>query len=284
MPEIDIHGKLVTTPENFEDSALPTKYFSHSQYGMYKRCPRQFEYRYVKGLRQPPGIAMTQGSAIHVGAEKTHQHTIKHGKPLTLQEAESHVADTFERMGEYIEDWGNAKQGNVKDLTLHHFRVYYTQAVPVVRPKAVEESFAVKIGDVPIVGFIDLIDEVLMEDAFSTSLKGIPETYSEVVTDLKFTGRKWPPAKLTKDTQLTLYAHVKGIPRVRIDFLLDQKSGTRYVQERSIRTPLDAKHFEEDLNEAVVLIKKGIFPRCTPTEWCCTPKFCGYYQECQGPK
>lgn len=282
MHTLNIHGKELKVPEGFEDFDLPNNgYFSHSQYGMYKRCPRQFEYRYINDLRQPPGIAMTQGSAIHVGAEKTHKHTIEHGNPMGLQEAETHVADTFERLGGYIEDWGESKKGYVKDLTLHHFRVYYTQAIPVVRPKAVEEAFAVKIGGIPIVGFIDLIDEVMI-DTVPISKSDNKVCMTEVVTDLKFTGRKWPPVKLQRDTQLTLYALVKGIPRVRIDFLLNQKTGTRYVQERSTRTPLDVKNFEEDLVEAVSLIKQGVFPRCSPTEWCCTPKFCGYFQQCQG--
>lgn len=283
MPDIDIHGKIVSVPEGFGDSGLPTKsYFSHSQFGMYKRCARQFEYRYVMGIRQAPGIAMTQGSAIHVGAEKTHKHTLEHGQPLPLAEAVAAVADTFDRLQESIEDWEDNKPGNVKDLTLHHFRVYYTQATPLIKhPKAVELPFAKMVGTVPVVGFIDLVDEVLIPDV-------LPEKegplVSEVVTDLKFTGKKWAESKLHKETQLTLYAHVTGIPRVRIDFLLDQKSGTRYVQERSTRTPQDARNYIEDLEEAVDLIKKGAFPRCDPTEWCCTPKFCGYYERCRGLK
>jgi len=285
MPELNIHGKIVEVPAGFGDSGLPNKeYFSHSQFSMYRRCPRQFEYRYVLGMRQPPGIAMTQGTVIHAGAEATHRATIENGRPLSLEHAEAIVSDKFDSVKEYIEDWGDAKPGKVKELTLHHFRVYHKQSIPLVRPKAVEEPFAVKVGTVPIVGFIDLIDEVMLDRENDTLAKGEGPLVTEVVTDLKFTGRKWQAAKLRHDTQLTLYAHVKGIPRVRIDFLLDQKSGTRYVQERSLRTPRDAKNFEEDLEECVDLIKKGIFPRCDPTTWACTPRFCGYYERCRGPQ
>lgn len=285
MPELNIHGKKIQVPAGFGDPQLPNKeYFSHSQFAMYRRCARQFEYRYVLGIRQPPGIAMTQGSVIHAGAEQTHRHTIEHGTPLQLAAAESVISDTFDRMQESIEDWGDNKPSRIKELTLHHFRVYYTQSVPLVRPKAVEEAFAVKVGTVPMVGFIDLIDEVMLDRESDTLVPGEGPLVTEVVADLKFTGRKWVPDKLRHDTQLTLYAHVKGIPRVRIDFLLDQKSGTRYVQERSLRTPQDAKNFEEDLEESVDLIKKGIFPRCDPTSWVCTPRFCGYYERCRGPR
>lgn len=285
MPEIDVHGKKIVVPAGFGDANLPNKeYFSHSQFAMYMRCARQFEYRYILGIRQPPGIAMTQGSVIHAGAEKTHRHTIDHGKPLPLNEAEAVVSDTFDRMKDHIEDWGEEKPDRVKQATLHHFRVYHAQSTPLLRPKAVEEPFAVKVGTVPMVGFIDLIDEVMVDREGDVLAKGEGPLVTEVVADLKFTGRKWQDSKLRHDTQLTLYAHVKGIPRVRIDFLLDQKSGTRYVQERSLRTPRDAKNFEEDLEEVVGLIKKGVFPRCDPTSWVCTPRFCGYYERCRGPQ
>jgi len=285
MPELDIHGKKVKVPAGFGDSGLPNReYFSHSQFGMYQRCPRQYEYRHILGITQPPGIAMTQGSVIHVGAEKTHRHTIEHGTPLPLAQAEAAVSDTFDRMKENIEDWGDSKPDRIKDITLAHFRVYHAQSTPLLRPKAVEEGFAVNVGTVPMVGFIDLIDEVMLDREKDVLTNGEGPLVTEVVADLKFTGRKWQATKLRNDTQLTLYAHVKGIPRVRVDFLLDQKSGTRYVQERSLRTPRDAKNFEEDLEEVVHLIKKGIFPRCSPTDWVCTPRFCGYYERCRGPK
>jgi hypothetical protein len=268
--EIDIRGTKISVPDDFLDSALPNKmYFSHSQFAMYRRCPRQYEYRYIKNVKQPPGIAMTQGSAIHKGAEVTHRHTIDHGTPLPVEEAVTSVADTFENLSQGIEEWGDDLPGRVKDTTLNHFRTYYREATPLIKPKAVEYAFASKVGGVPMTGFIDLIDEA----------QGV-----EVVSDLKFTGKKWVPQKLRHETQLTLYAHVTGISRVRIDFLLAHKAGAKYEPVRSERTPNDAKILEEDLHTAVDCIKQGVFPRCDPTEWVCNDRFCGYYQQCRGPK
>jgi hypothetical protein len=236
---------------------------------MYRRCARQYEYRYIKNIKQPPGIAMTQGSAIHKGAEVTHRHTIEHGVPLPLEQATASVADTFENMSQMIEDWGEDFPGPIKDRTVQHFRTYYVSATPLIKPKAVEYAFASKVGTVPMVGFIDLIDEA--NDV-------------EVVSDLKFTGKKWIEQKLRHETQLTLYAHITGISRVRIDFLLDYKAGAKYVPIRSERTPDDAKLLEEDIQATVEYIKRGVFPRCDPTEWVCSERFCGYYQKCRGPK
>jgi len=285
MTEIDVHGKKIKVPENFKDLKLPGQgYFSHSQYNMYKRCPRQYMYRYILNIRQPPGIAMTQGSVLHVGAEKTHQHTLDYGKPLPLEQGESIVSDEFELRKDQIVDWEDVAPGVIKDAILAHYKVYYTQAVPLIRPKTVEEAFAVNIGNVPVIGFIDLVDEILLERDKDILVPGEGPLVTEIVSDLKFTGRKWAPKKLRKDTQLTLYAHVKGLPRVRVDFLLNQKTGPKYTQERSTRTPQDAKLLIEDFEETADLIKRGIFPRCHPTDWCCDSKFCGYYERCRGPK
>jgi len=268
--ELDIRGTKITVSDDFMDPELPNKmYFSHSQFGMYRRCARQYEYRYIKNVKQPPGVAMTQGSALHKGAEVTHRHTIEHGTPLPVEEGVTSVADTFEDMSQNIEDWGENLPGHVKDRTVAHFRIYHASATPLIRPKEVEYPFAVRVGNVPMTGFIDLIDEA----------QGI-----EVVSDLKFTGKKWVPQKLRYETQLTLYAHVTGIPRVRIDFLLDHKAGAKYDPVRSERTPNDTKILEEDLQITVDCIKRGVFPRCDPTEWVCNERFCGYYQQCRGPK
>jgi hypothetical protein len=66
--------------------------------------------------------------------------------------------------------------------------------------------------------------------------------------------------------------------------LLDQKSGTRYKPLKSFRDANDKRILVEDLEEVVFLIKQGQFPRCDPTGWACTPKFCGYYEKCRGPR
>ena len=41
------------------NDALPLGHLSHTQVDMYLRCARQYEFRYVKGEMQPPGVALT---------------------------------------------------------------------------------------------------------------------------------------------------------------------------------------------------------------------------------
>ena len=277
--------KSLVIPANFGDPGLPHREtFSASQFGMYKRCPRQYEYRYVMGEKQKPGIAMSKGKAVHKGAEVTHESTIKTGKPLPKEEAVEAVANEFDKDIQNIELTEEDNPGKLKDATIHNFKIYYDQAVPIVRPVDVERGFAVKFGTVPVVGFIDLVDEVMVERTEEEDAPGEGPLVIEVVADLKLTGKKWAAQKLRHEPQLTFYAHVVGTPNVRIDFLLDLKSGTRYVQERSLRNTNDVRLLVEDLEESVDDIKKGRFPRCDPTTWVCSDRFCGFYEKCRGPK
>lgn len=286
MPTIIVGDKKAIIPENFEDPALPHHHvFSPSQYKMYKKCAKQYFFRYVCEIKKPPRVAMWTGSRIHTGAEKTHRSTIETGKPLEFEEAKTVVADDFEHKKEEIQDWEDRKPEHVKQQILNNFAVYYRTAVPIIHPKKVEYGFSVKFGTVPVIGFIDLVDEVTDDIVSDIPLeKGMEIPKVEVVSDLKVTGKMWSEQQLRYDPQMTFYAHVEGTPRVRVDFLLDQKSGASYKPKRSLRNPHDVKQLIEDLEETVDLIKRGIFPKSLPSEWWCNPMWCGYYEKCRGPK
>lgn len=276
-PESD---RIFTYPPDFMDPDLPTGVMSPSQFDTYRKCPRLYEYRYVKKIISPPGVAMIKGTAVHRGAEVTHKNTIATGNLMSLAEATQAVSDSFDEKKEGIEDWEEENPDHIKDKALSAFRVYYAEAVPKIHPVKAEHTFAAKIGTVPFRGVIDLVDSV-QEEAFT---KEGERPMVEVVSDLKVTGMRWPEQKIRQSSQLTFYAYVEKTFRVRYDFILEQKSGIKYDGIRSVRTTHDFKLLIEDVEETSSLIKKGVFPRCDGTGWNCTPKFCGYYERCKGPK
>jgi hypothetical protein len=275
-------------PENFTDDGLPRGTLSPSQYSMYLRCSRQYEYRYIEERKEAPGIALARGSAIHKGAEVTHQRTIDTGKPASMEEASQAVADTFTERSVEVEDWTDNKgnvliKGDIKDKTISSFQVYYAQAVPLINPVKVEKPFAVKVGTVPVFGIIDLIDSIIDTEM---SLENDPDNPShiEVVSDLKTTGKRWAPQKLRCDPQLTFYAIAENTTKVRWDFVIDQKSGTVYEPKRSERNDNDKRILIEDVEMVAHLIKKGVSFRCDSTSWACTPRYCGFFERCRGPR
>src|SRR5512136_1904926 len=81
--ELEPAGELEAPPGGFK---LPVGYASNSQVEMYLRCPRQYEFRYVKKISRPPSVAATQGSGIHHALEHTHHHIVDKGVPAPIPE------------------------------------------------------------------------------------------------------------------------------------------------------------------------------------------------------
>jgi hypothetical protein len=232
---------------------------------------------------RPPAIAMVKGTAIHRGAEVVHRNTIEHGTPLGLEAATEAVVDAFDAEEGSVEDATKEEKGFIKDAAIRNFQIYYQDAVPCISPVAAEKPFALKIGTVPFRGVIDLIDRIPGEYELEDD-PDQPPPKVEVVSDLKTTTKLWAQQKLDQEPQLTFYAIAEDTDRVRVDFLLDQKSGCKYAPKRAIRDNHIKKILVEDVEEAAFFMKKGYFPRCDPTSWACTEKFCGYYKDCRGPK
>lgn len=274
--------------DDFFDPGIPKGVISPSGFTMYRKCPRQFEFAYVLEMKKPPAVAMLKGTSIHKGAEVVHKHTIANGTLLSMDAAVAAVSDRWEKEVSSVEDWDDG-DGNLipvgvaKDATISNFRAYYVQAVPLIKPVAAEKAFAQKIGTVPIRGVIDLIDAIPGEHGLEDD-PDQPAPKIEVVADLKTTKMRWAQQKLDYDVQMTIYAFVENTSQIRVDLLLDAKKGATYCPMRTTRSRKEKALMVEDLEQTVDLIKKGIFPRCDPTSWACTPKFCGYYSICRGKK
>jgi len=266
--------------DHFLDPGIPKGVLSPSGFNSYRRCPRQYMYSYVLGLRMPPKVVMIKGTAIHKGAEVVHKHTIEKKSLMSREESLQAVADSFDEEKEEVEDWSETDEGTAKDEAIYSFEAYYHQAIPYINPIAAEEPFALRIGGVPIRGVIDLIDSV--EDQWSIVEEGEEKPRIQVVADLKTTKKKWPLQKIEKEPQLTFYALAKDTAHTRVDFVIAGKKGVTYVPVSAERDALEKRILTEDVIDVADNIKAGRFPRCDPTTWACTPSFCGYYDMCRG--
>jgi len=262
-------------PENFLDPDLPKGVLSPSGIMMYRRCPRQFEYAYIKEMVRRPSVAMIKGTAIHKGAEDIHNHTIQHSTLMTYEQVKDSVVDAVDKNSKEFEaaDWTEAglTPGALKDASLQGIYEYYTKAVPLIEPVAVEKTYAFNVGTVPVRCVIDLLDKA-----------GRPiENTTNTVVDLKTTAKMWSQQKLDYDVQLDFYAIAEKTNKLRFDFLIPRKVGVEYIRKEVFRTRSEINILIEDVEEIAMWIKKGVFPRCDPTGWNCTPKFCGFYGLCR---
>lgn len=275
---------------DFADPKLPKGYFSHSQYVSWRICAKAYEFRYVQKFRSPGYPATTKGSSVHAGIEFMLLNK-RAGKVPKIEEGEAVVNDIFDKEAANVADWGEDTEGNaiepghVKDRALELFRTFSKHALPKINPIGIEEGFAKKIGDVPMIGWIDLIDEqpaLIIPGGDKELLALAPKKL--VTVDFKTGRAKWSENELKLDTQLTMYAHVKGTPDVRIDQLIDKKKGPEYVRGESTRTPDDVAIFTEDLNEVAEYVRKGIFPKTSIDNWSCNAKHCSFWSQCRGKK
>lgn len=271
--------KLVL-PDDFSVDWLPKGTFSHSQYNQFKKCGQAYYYKYIEGLPSQGTSSLAKGRAIHRMVE-TALKSKRAGKIATLAEVRA-MADTLvqEETKNIVFEEGEDVDG-LKQSVVDGYAEYHTKALAKIDPIAIEEPFAVKVGDVPMVGYIDLIDAVPAAPLVGLSkadADAVPRT--KVVVDLKTTTKTWTQDQVDSNPQLTLYAHVIGTTSVRIDQLVQLKSGMSYRPVSSVRTQADVDNYIEDLDETTRLIKAGIFPKTALDGWACGR--CEYWSICRG--
>lgn len=276
--------RVLNVPDDFKDPRLPSGVFSHSQYSSWVICGKAYEYKYVQKVQTPEYLATTNGSAVHGGIEYALTAKMA-GKSVALDDAREHVSKLVEdkaaRITEWSEDLPNV--GKLKDKALRLFETFYVHALPKIRPVAIERGFAKKLGDVPVVGYVDLIDEVpaLIVPGLSDAEAALAPT-KLVTVDFKTARAKWSKAQLETNTQMTMYAYVEGTPHVRVDQLVDLKGGPMYHRGESSRGPGDAHVFIEHINEVAEYVRQGVFPKADIGSWACNKEHCSFWQHCRG--
>lgn len=282
--------KSLKVPEgDFVDEALPSRVFSYSQYNAFKICGKAYEFKYIQKLSLPNYSPLVRGVAVHAGLEHVLREKMA-GKVGTL-EAGLAVADArFNEAAESVVDWGPDEDGSETNEDLLRKQVhalvgeFMVKGYDFINPVGIEEGFAKKVGGIPMVGWIDLVDSQPAIDVTGMAPADaalVPKKI--VVVDFKTSAKTWSADAVRRNPQLTLYAGVKGTPHIRIDQLVTTKK-VKYVQSPSERTPDDVEVLTEDLVETVDLIKKGVFPKTTIDNWCCNPKHCSWWDKCRGKK
>ena len=268
----------------FLDPKLPKGFFSNSQYNSWLICGKAYEFKYVQQVATPEYASTSRGNAVHSGIEYMLKAKMAKLTPK-LDEGLEVVSRTFDEKAKGVTDWGEEDPGKMKDEALNLFKAYSVHGLPKINPIAIEKGFAKVVGDVPMVGWIDLIDEqpaIALAGMSEVELALAPKRL--VVADLKTGRAKWSVNEVAKDPQLTLYSHVEGTPNVRVDQLLAQKKGPVFLQAEGTRTPRDAEVLVEHVNEVADFVRKGVFPMTQIDNWACNKDHCSFHHLCRGNK
>jgi len=248
------------------DDDLPRGYLSNSSMGSYLRCPKQFEFIYVKNIIMPPEIALQEGSSHHFALESTNKSYIEKGTFFGTKKLVELFKDTFVDKAKDIprQKWSIA--GERKDDVLKRGELMLTQYAlgygNMLRPIKCEERVELMIGGVPFLGYIDLV-------------------LKNRVIDYKVVKNAKTQNEADSDPQLTLYSKATKKKKVEFVCLTKSKTGATVVIE-SERDDKDYKNLNALASSVADAIKKGAFPMCDPSNWCCNPKWCGFYRKCKG--
>lgn len=250
----------------------------------YVRCPEHYLFRYILGIKRPPGKAQKHGFALHETFAYHFDQKKKDSKGLKPREAKEFFVEVFRNaLEEYETEMEETKRLITKEFLLKEkgidvnqlvatglrgIDVYFRDMNPKISPDLVEEPFAI-----PTASKVDLVGRIDMTDK-----KGI-------IHELKTTRRMPNAQDINLDQQLAIYQlayqSLKGKPAKGItkDYIVFSKRDAKIVQFR-----VDKPFFDKNVvfrNIAVIMeaVKRSIFYCIHPAEsWVCSKEWCGFYK------
>lgn len=256
-------------PADLPAPKIERPHLSVSQMKMYLRCPRQYEYRYMQGIKERPAGAMIQGGAFHETVEDNLVQKIQSHTDLPLSEMTDRAAQHFDDKVQKEPDiqWKEDKPSDLKDETVLLVKTHHKELAPVLKPALVEHEFRLNVGDThDLKGVIDLVET------------------SGVVVDHKTFAKTPSQGDVDRDLQLTAYALARNLedspaPELRLDVVVKNKT-PKTVQLKTTRTENDLMWFVTMFTQIEQAIKSGVFPP-NPTGWHCSKEMCGYWDRCK---
>lgn len=139
-------------------------HISASQLNSFFDYPRDFERRYLEGIRDPANGAMVLGKTFHAGLEVNYLQKIESRIDLPAEKIVQAFTQAFDSAFQeeevVLKEWEDKvklrKMGIA--MTLEYMRVQ----APKIQPKMVEQKFRVSLGDefpFDLLGFWDVVDE-----------------------------------------------------------------------------------------------------------------------------
>ena len=258
--------------DSLELGSLPNNKLSYSAYNMFLRCPSQFMYRYLEGLKERPNSNLIVGRGTHGGLEWSHKEALKVGNQPKLRyviDATAAAVDAALKEVPASEiEWKNGdSSGKVLDDSVSLVSVY-DDVRAGIRPTKVEEGFeiALKGTDYSIVGRIDLF------------------TAGGELVDYKTSARTPSDNAAEVSDQLTLYDIDRNATSLEIHALVRTKTPQVKIIKSAPRSPERVTDLLQNIQKVSLLIRTGIFTKAaedapnSPCSWC------GFYERCRGKK
>ena len=247
-----------------------------SSLAMLYRCPKQYEFRHIDGVIDPPGVAAAVGTGVHCAVDADLTHKINEGALLpddaiadTARDGLNAVWEQGVVLGPDEREAGDAAtRGAAVDRAVALAGLHHGTVAPGLNPTHVEREWRLTLEGYPydLAGRMDIVEPDAIRDT-KTSAKS--------------------PSKGMADTslQLTTYAVAARFtdgelpPHLYLDYLVSLKT-PKAVTLGTTRDDEDVAIFLRRLDIAMRQLGAGVFPPCNPCEWWCSPRWCGYWDKC----
>ena len=258
-------------------------HISATQQTMASRCLEQYRRRYILGEIIPPGIALLQGGAFHVGAETNFRQKIDSHEDLPASEIveaavaafDAKVAGSYALSDDEASRGAKVVLGEAKDQLAGLAGCHAKEQAPDYQPVAVEHTTRIV--------FPNATHDML-------AVTDLRDDQGRVV-DFKTAARKPPQKDADESIQLTIYAAAYRIDtgedaaEVRLDAVTKTKKPARHILT-STRSEADYRALLSRTNAMLATIaafrKEGVepWPAAPVGAWWCGTKFCGFARSC----
>lgn len=293
----------IVLPESSGADRPTTPHLSNTQLGMFLRCPQQYFFRYILGLKEKPSVSLSIGKGGHEALEWNTKTKIRTGDDA---EEDAVVQKASDFMDHYLNEVPpsevekDVEPGGFKDKMLAATRTYRRRDAPGITPIGAEIEFNLDVEEylpedlkgiepIRIVnGKIDVI-----EDDTDTLLSHEDAIRLRVV-DYKYVGKRMKSQnEVDLMPQLSIYNTVVH----KLTGKLPTKAGLRVMHPGTTKDPPDSKPLFRSESEMTPdrlrsrmrriayqflqmerAIKAGIF---FPTDNPIQCSWCGYRERCQ---
>lgn len=243
-------------------------HLSHSSVATFLRCPRQWAYSYLEGLRRPPGVALIKGSALDKAATFNLEQKRVTRRDLAVDDVLEVAEDAFrkdvDRNGGQSEvQWDGTNFARALDSAINLTSTHMKHHAPLIQPRDVQLELHRELPDGrDFVGFVDFVEE------------------DGTLSDVKSGSRRMAAGDADTDPQPSAYGYLAGEP-VAFKFYRSIDTGSKLTHE-IVETGRDQRAidwYEQKVLDVSAAINTGVFPP-NDSGWHCTKRFCGFFDLC----
>lgn len=236
---------------------------SHSQLSLWDKCPRQWESRYIHGVRTPSNENLIIGSCYHSAIEAIYRFKIEHQGNLDVDICYDIYSTAWEKYkvdnGTII--WLKHNEGNAKDLGFNLVELYLERVAPSITPKLIEQWYEAFIDDTKFVLRLDLMD------------------INGAVIDHKTSAKRYLDVDVHKDAQASATAFALGRPIVFYNHVAIKTKKPDIQVLKTMRNNADIEWWWTKARSTIVHMRSGYAPP-RDNGWWCSPSQCGIYDTC----